>query len=45
MALYRRYVIKPKWLDSKPEDNITLWFILAILVTGFIIEGIKDAGH
>jgi Fe-S oxidoreductase/nitrate reductase gamma subunit len=41
MALYRRYVIKPKWLDNKPEDNITLWFILAILVTGFIIEGLR----
>jgi Fe-S oxidoreductase/nitrate reductase gamma subunit len=41
MALYRRYVIKPNWLDQKPEDNITLWFILTILVTGFIIEGIR----
>ena len=41
MALYRRYVIMPKWLDNKPEDNITLWFILAILVTGFFIEGLR----
>lgn len=41
MALYRRYVIKPKWLDEKPEDTIILWFILAILVTGFIIEGLR----
>ncbi|HVN70616.1 MAG TPA: hypothetical protein VMU10_01225, partial [Desulfomonilia bacterium] len=41
MALYRRYVMKPKWLDQKPEDNITLWFILTILVTGFIIEGMR----
>ena len=41
MALYRRYVMKPKWLDQKPEDNRILWFILAILVTGFIVEGLR----
>jgi len=41
MALYRRYVIKPAWLDQKPEDNATLWFILAILVTGFIVEALR----
>jgi Fe-S oxidoreductase/nitrate reductase gamma subunit len=41
MALYRRYVIKPKWLDQKPEDNVTLWFILAILITGFIVEALR----
>ena len=41
MALYRRYVIKPVWLDEKPEDKTILWFILAILVTGFIVEGLR----
>jgi len=41
MALYRRYVIKPKWLDQKPEDNRTLWFILAILITGFVVQGLR----
>ena len=41
MALYRRYVIKPVWLDEKNEDKIVLWFILAILVTGFIVEGLR----
>ncbi len=41
MALYRRYVIKPNWLDQKPEDNTTLWFILAILITGFMVEALR----
>ncbi len=41
MALYRRYVMKPKWLDEKGEDKLILWFILAILVTGFVVEGLR----
>ncbi len=41
MALYRRYVMKPKWLDEKAEDKIVLWFILGILVTGFVVEGLR----
>jgi nitrate reductase gamma subunit len=43
MALYRRYVMKPNWLDNRAEDTITLWFILAILVTGFCVEGLRMA--
>jgi len=39
LALYRRYVIKPKALDNKREDATLLLFILAILVTGFLAEG------
>ena len=38
-GLYRRYVMKPKWLDEKAEDMLILWFILAIIVTGFVVEG------
>jgi len=41
MALARRYFFKPKWLDEKGEDNVILWYILAILVTGFIIEALR----
>lgn len=41
MALFRRYVIKPAWLDEKGEDNVVLWFILAILVTGFTVEALR----
>lgn len=41
MALARRYLFRPNWLDHKSEDAYILWFILAILVTGFVIEGLR----
>lgn len=43
LALYRRYVVKPKRLDSKPEDGIILAWILVVLVTGFTVEGARIA--
>ena len=43
MALWRRYVTKPERLDNKPEDSISLVLILAILLTGFLLEGIRIA--
>ena len=41
MALYRRYVMKPAWLDEKPEDKWILWLLLGIIVTGFLVEGLR----
>ena len=41
MFLIRRYGNRPDWLDEKPEDRIILWLILAIVVTGFLIEGLR----
>ncbi|MGC9324711.1 MAG: heterodisulfide reductase-related iron-sulfur binding cluster [Desulfomonilia bacterium] len=41
LALARRYFFKPKWLDEKGEDSLILWYILAILVTGFVIEALR----
>jgi len=41
MALARRHVIKPAWLDEKGEDKPILWLILFILVTGFVVEGLR----
>jgi len=41
MALIRRYVMKPNWLDEKPEDTLILWFLLGVLLTGFIVEGLR----
>jgi Fe-S oxidoreductase/nitrate reductase gamma subunit len=43
MALARRYFFKPDWLDDKPEDKFILWLILAIIVTGFFLEGMRMA--
>lgn len=43
MALWRRYVTKPERLDNKPDDFITLIWILVVLVTGFFVEGTRIA--
>ncbi|MFZ7103855.1 MAG: heterodisulfide reductase-related iron-sulfur binding cluster [Peptococcaceae bacterium] len=39
--LWRRYIARPERLDNKPEDLISLLFILVILITGFLLEGIR----
>ncbi len=49
MAIDRRYIKKPDRLgykgkiDNRPDDAIVLVLILAIMVTGFIIEGLRIA--
>ncbi|HVJ48528.1 heterodisulfide reductase-related iron-sulfur binding cluster [Desulfitobacterium sp.] len=43
MALWRRYVTRPDRLDNKTDDGIILGLILVILLTGFVIEGVRIA--
>ncbi len=49
MAIDRRYIKKPDRLgykgkmDNRPEDAIVLSLILGIMVTGFLIEGLRIA--
>jgi Fe-S oxidoreductase/nitrate reductase gamma subunit len=44
MAMWRRYVRKPQRIsDNKPDDLISLIWILAVLVTGFLVEGARIA--
>ncbi|HZU07639.1 MAG TPA: heterodisulfide reductase-related iron-sulfur binding cluster [Chloroflexota bacterium] len=38
---FRRYVWRPAHLDSSPEDAITLGLLAAILVTGYVVEGLR----
>jgi Fe-S oxidoreductase/nitrate reductase gamma subunit len=45
MAAWRRYGIRPKRLDNKPEDAITLALIFLILITGFLLEGVRIAAQ
>lgn len=47
MALWRRYVVKPDRLDNKKGtgDGIVLVLILVILITGFVIEGVRIAAQ
>jgi len=43
LALTRRYIQRPDRLDNKGEDLIALLLILAVIVTGFIVEGFRIA--
>ncbi|MCK4455261.1 MAG: (Fe-S)-binding protein, partial [Thermoplasmata archaeon] len=43
MALFRRYVTKPKRLDNKREDAIVLVALLLILLTGYFVQGLRIA--
>src|SRR4030043_1296189 len=41
MAFIRRYIQKPERLDSILDDATALAFIFVIVVTGFILEGLR----
>jgi len=43
MAIWRRYVTRPKRLDNRPDDLLALLWILVVLVTGFLVEGARIA--
>lgn len=43
MALFRRYVTKPRRLDNKREDAIVLVALLLILLTGYFVQGLRIA--
>ena len=43
MALYRRYVTRPGHLTYRRDFPITLWSLMAISVSGFLIEGLRIA--
>src|SRR4030065_2977654 len=41
MAAYRRYVIKPAKLNNMLDDGVTLSLLAVIVVSGFIVEGLR----
>jgi len=41
LFLIRRFVIRPSRLDNRPEDLVVLLLILAILLTGLLLESLK----
>jgi len=43
MAAFRRYLWKPKSLNSVLDDGILLTSITAIIITGYMIEGLRQA--
>jgi nitrate reductase gamma subunit len=43
MAFYRRFILKPEKLDIKKEDKWILLLFIIIVVSGFIVEGLRIA--
>ncbi|MFC2160874.1 (Fe-S)-binding protein [Acidobacteriota bacterium] len=43
LLLYRRFAVRPERLDNRPEDLAVLLLLLAILLTGLLLEGLKLA--
>ena len=43
MAAYRRYVVRPKKLNNVLDDYLTLAWIAAVCVTGYVVEGLRMA--
>jgi Fe-S oxidoreductase/nitrate reductase gamma subunit len=43
MAACRRYIWKPKRLNTILDDGISMALIAAILITGFMVEGLRQA--
>ena len=41
MAFYRRYVLKPDRLDNKADDALILAILFVVVVTGFLLEGLR----
>ncbi len=43
MAAYRRYVSKPITLPTTPEDGLVLLLIAVMVITGYLVEGLRIA--
>ena len=43
MAVFRRYVLKPKRLNTFLDDGIGMALIIGMVITGFMVEGLRQA--
>ncbi len=43
MAIYRRYILKPSRLETKPDNQLIFVWGLFLLVTGFLAKGYRMA--
>ena len=41
MGIYRRFILKPPKLDTRPEDGFIFSLILLIILSGFSLEGMR----
>ncbi|MFC1933160.1 heterodisulfide reductase-related iron-sulfur binding cluster [Chloroflexota bacterium] len=43
MAIYRRYIVKPSRLDTKPDDTLVYVWVFVIILTGLMAKGYRIA--
>ncbi|MCX7958731.1 MAG: respiratory nitrate reductase subunit gamma, partial [Deltaproteobacteria bacterium] len=43
MAAYRRYIRKPETIETRTGDTIALLLLALIIITGFLVEGLRIA--
>jgi len=43
LAIIRRYVVKPDRLDNQWDDLVALLLILVVVISGFVVEGLRIA--
>ena len=43
LAIFRRYILKPSRLDTKPDDTLIFPFVFLVLLTGFMVKGYRIA--
>jgi Fe-S oxidoreductase/nitrate reductase gamma subunit len=43
MAAYRRYIKRPETIETKAGDTVALVLLFFIIITGFLIEGLRIA--
>ncbi len=43
LAVYRRYILRPSRLDTKPDDTLILWWGLLIILSGYWVKGTRIA--
>jgi len=41
LALFRRYILRPKRLDNTWDDAVTLLIIVCVLASGFVVEALR----
>ena len=43
MAFYRRYVMKPDYQETAPDDQLVLVFLMLLAIQGFVVQALRLA--
>lgn len=45
LALFRRYILRPKKLHTISDDSVAIWFLLLVTLSGFMCEAVRLAAR